>query len=80
MGAPWIPAFAGMTEKVPSPVVLPRKEERVRSVEVETLDGVGGEGDGSEQVIQQGPVWLAWIPAFAGMTNKIPSPVATGEG
>ena len=34
-----------MTGFVPSPVVLPRKEGRVRSDEVETLDVVGGGGD-----------------------------------
>ena len=33
--------------KIPSPV-LPRKEERVRSDEVETLDRVGGEGAASK--------------------------------
>jgi hypothetical protein len=48
--AQWITAFAGMTgEAIPSPI-LPRKEERVRSDVVETLDVVGGEGDGSEQL------------------------------
>ena len=47
-----------MTGFVPSPVVLPRKEGRVRSDEVETLDVVGGEGVGSQQGSQRSQDWL----------------------
>ena len=43
--------------------------ERVRSDAVETLDIVGGEGDGAEQVIHNRQKWFAWIPAFAGKTG-----------
>jgi hypothetical protein len=39
---------------IPSPV-LPRKEERVRSDEVETLDIVRGEGHCSRQEFSQTP-------------------------
>jgi len=42
-----------MTGFVPSPVVLPRKEGRVRSDEVETLDVVGGADVGSQQGSQR---------------------------
>jgi hypothetical protein len=38
---------------------LSREWESVRSDEVETLDGVGGEGDGSQQVIYNRQVRFA---------------------